>query len=200
MLPHPVVIAAARGDLPSWAKVSRKRRRHIERVVALLDEWAVEAGLSEEERLRWLAAGWLHDSLKDAPEGDLLDIVEPSLRRLPPPVLHGPAAAELLRRDGVEDEALLRAVAYHTLGHPDLDEVGFALYAADYLEPGRGMRRRWRAKLRDRMPGELERVVRKILRSRVVFLLEKGRPIHTETVAFWNRMAKGESWARVSEV
>lgn len=196
---HPVVAAAARGELPSWAEVSPGRCRHIERVSALLGEWARKAGLSESERARWQAAGWLHDSLKDRDGGELREIVEPALRRLPAPVLHGPAAAELLRREGVEDEELLLAVAYHTLGHPDLGRVGFALYAADYLEPGRGIRKRWRAKLRDRMPADLERVVRKILHTRIAFLLKKGRPLHPATVGFWNRMAKGEPWARASE-
>ena len=142
MKPHPIVAAAARGELPSWAEVSKGRRRHIERVGALLDEWADEAGLSESDRTRWKAAGWLHDSLKDGSGRALREIVEPSLRQLPTPMLHGPAAAELLRREGVEDQGLLLAVAYHTLGHPDLGRVGFALYAADYLEPGRRIRGR----------------------------------------------------------
>ena len=200
MKPHPIVAAAARGELPSWAEVSKGRRRHIERVGALLDEWADEAGLSESDRTRWKAAGWLHDSLKDGSGRALREIVEPSLRQLPTPMLHGPAAAELLRREGVEDQGLLLAVAYHTLGHPDLGRVGFALYAADYLEPGRRIRKRWRAKLRERMPADLERVVQKILHSRITFLLKKGRPLHPATVGFWNRMAKGEPWAHASEV
>src|SRR5690606_8966546 len=52
-------------------------------------------------------------------------------------VLHGPAAAARLAEEGVTDEPLLTAVAWHTLGHPDLDLRGRCLYIADYIEPGR---------------------------------------------------------------
>jgi HD superfamily phosphohydrolase YqeK len=106
-------------------------------------------------------------------------------------LLHGPAAAEKLRIDGVRDAGLLHAVAYHTLGHADLGPEGRALYAADFLEPGRlGLRDDWRTALRARMPGEVHDVVREILSARVVHLVETGRPVRPETMGFWNSMAR----------
>lgn len=196
----PLVEAAARGELPPWARMGSGRKAHVQRVADLLEAWAEARGVDEATRTRWLAAAWLHDSLKEAPEEELRALLDDELADLPEPVLHGPAAAARLRREGVDDEELLRAVAYHTLGHPELGEAGRMLYAADFLEPGRKPRRKWRARLRKRMPHDADRVVRKILRARIEYLLKEGRPFRPETIAFWNRMAKGEAWARASEV
>ena len=37
----------------------------------------------------------------------------------------------------VHDPDVLTAVAYHPTGHPELNPIGWAVYLADYLEPGR---------------------------------------------------------------
>ena len=197
---HPLVERAARGQMPPWSAVGEKRRRHIERVAGLLEDWALTGNLPAEERTRWIAAGYLHDALKEKPEEELRALVTGADRDLPEPLLHGPAVAELLRREGVDDEALLAALAYHTLGHPDLERTGYALYAADFLEPGRDLSNEWRAGLRARMPGEMAEVVREILAARIVYLIERRRPVRKETIAFWNRLAEGQPWASSSEL
>jgi 2-amino-4-hydroxy-6-hydroxymethyldihydropteridine diphosphokinase len=161
------------------------------RVAALLEGWAGALGLDREERTRWLAAAWLHDALRNADPEALRPRVPPPAAALPGPLLHGPAAAERLRIDGVDDGELLRAVAYHTLGHPGLAALGRALYAADFLEPGRDLLNDWRAGLRDRCPGDLPGVVKEILGARIVHLVGRGSPLRAETVAFWNAMAVG---------
>lgn len=159
------------------------------RVADLLESWGRSLGLTEAALTRWRAAGVLHDALRDADPGALARRVPPGLTGLPPLVLHGPAAAERLRIDGVEDGSLLRAVAYHTLGHPELDDLGRALYLADFLEPGRDLLNEWRSSLRARMPGHAPAVLREVLAARVTHLLETGRPVRPETMAFWNSQA-----------
>lgn len=197
---HPVVKAASKGTLPDWAVVSRSRYAHMERVAGLLKEWAKAADLPKKERRRWVALGFLHDALKGAPPARLRPVVRDDLRDFPGPLLHGPAAAARLKDEGVEDEPFLLAIRWHTLGHPSLDDAGRALYAADFLEPGRNVRNSWRAGLRARMPGELEAVTREVVAARLIHLVRKGRPVHAETMAFWNSMSGGDPWARASEV
>lgn len=189
--PHSLVRAAARGRLPEWAEATPERRDHMERVGALLEEWATARGEAPDDVIRWTAVGCLHDALRDASPERLRALLEPPLSELPGPVLHGPAAAARLRGEGVDDEALLRAVAFHTLGHPELDALGMALYAADFLEPGRSIRPEWRARLRERMPEELQAVTREILGARIRYLVEGGRRLFPATVDFWNRFADG---------
>jgi HD superfamily phosphohydrolase YqeK len=183
-----LIEAAAAGSLPEWANVGRWRRAHIERVATLLGEWAHKLALPERDQIRWRAAGFLHDALRDAPPAELRPLVPESLRLLSNQLLHGPAVAERLRRDGVHDEALLRAVTYHTIGHPELDELGRALFIADYIEPGRRHDPARLAVLRARMPEARADVLRDVLRARMERLLTEGRAIRSETAAFWNAL------------
>jgi HD superfamily phosphohydrolase YqeK len=187
---HPLVAGAARGELPGWAQAGPARREHIERVRVLLEEWAVAMELPAVERARWCAAGVLHDALRDAPPEELRPQVPPALRDLPASILHGPAVAERLRREGVSDRGLLRAVGFHTLGHPKLDDAGRALFAADVLEPGRKYRPEWRRKLRERFPRRPVEVTREVSRARIAWQLEDARPLHRHSMEFWNVLAR----------
>ena len=196
---HPIVLEAARGILPNWAKAEKSRQDHMARVAALLEEWSQVRGEPRTEVIRWTAAGFLHDALRDEDQEELRALVEPPFKELPGKVLHGPGMARRLRDAGVEDEELLHAIAYHTLGSAAFGVLGFALYAADFLEPGRSLREGWRAGLRERAPRELEGVVREILSARIGYLLERGRPLHPETLGFWNHLSEGRPWASASE-
>jgi hypothetical protein len=162
-------------NLPAWAQVTPARRGHIERVVALLGEWAGAMRVAPAERDRWLRAGWLHDALRDAPLKDLM--------------AHGPAAAERAAQDGERDRGVLDAVRYHTVGHAGWDDVGRMLYLADFLEPGRAFDRDGRRALAQRVPTERDAVLREIARRRIEWVLRSGWPLLPETVAFWNALA-----------
>lgn len=182
----PVVRDAARGVLPDWARASEKRRAHIGRVAALLGEWAEVLGLPARERDRWLAAGWLHDVLREATPDELRPLVPEAFRALPPKLLHGPAAAERLA--GEADAELLDAIRYHTLGSARFGRLGRALYLADFLEPGRRYEPEWTASLRARMPHELDAVLREVVRARVRHVEESGSVLHPETRALYEQV------------
>jgi 2-amino-4-hydroxy-6-hydroxymethyldihydropteridine diphosphokinase len=179
---------AARGELPPWACVDEPRRRHLAGVAGLMAEWAVVLALPPAEQERWRAAAWLHDALRLAAVAELQPLVPPDFRDLPARMLHGPAVATRLRQEGVADEPLLLAISHHTIGHPDFDALGRALYAADFLEPGRAFDPLLRASLRSRMPDAMAKVVPTIVQLRLIHLLRSGRRIRTETLAFWNSL------------
>ena len=186
---HELVRAAASGTLPDWAVAGPRRREHMARVADLLGGWATALGLSEDEAARWRAVGYLHDVVRDADPAELRDRIPPVLHVWPDLLLHGPAGAELMRTAGVMDGELLDAVAFHTLGHPGFRRLGRALYAADFLDPGRPFLPEWRAELRERVPDELDTVVFEILRARLRHLLDRGLPILPRTMEFWNQVA-----------
>lgn len=185
---HPRLLDAAGGRLPEWAVASHERREHIARVAALMDEWGRSLGLGPSEAARWRAAGWLHDSLRDADPEEIRGWLPPDLLDLPGPLVHGPAAAARLESDGVDDMALLDAVRWHTLGHPRLGRLGRALYLADFLDPGRRNTPGWRASLRERVPAELEEVLVDVLAARLRHLADGRRSIRPETLGFWNAL------------
>lgn len=182
---HPVIRRAGKkGELPPWAVATKSRRAHVARVAELMGEWATALGLDRTDRIRWKAAGLLHDALKDEKPAALQPLVEDDTE-WPDPVVHGPACAARLRADGVEDEAILRAIAHHTTGHPDLDRLGESLYLADFLEPGRRSRAKWRATLRRGMPGDHDEALVDVAAAKISTLLERRLPIPRMTVEFW---------------
>lgn len=182
---HPIVQAAAAGELPVWSVCGAERREHVDRVADLMDRWAVELEIDALQRKRWRAAAVLHDALKDAGPSVLRDQVDP---KWPAPVMHGPVCAARLQTEGVDDEELLLAVAFHSIGHPSFGALGEHLYVADYVEPGRTQRAAERARLREAMPAGRQSVLRAVIARRLERLIGHGRPILPETLAFWNRV------------
>ncbi|HEY4305601.1 MAG TPA: HD domain-containing protein [Gemmatimonadaceae bacterium] len=170
--------------LPSWAQVGDKRRKHIGRVVGLLDEWAEAMHLSSEERADWRAAGIHHDALRDAPEDQLRHLANDPTREVE--ILHGPAVATLLAAKGGFSPGVLSAIRYHTVGSPEWDRTGKALFMADFLEPGRNFARRDRAFLASQVPTDFDGVFRQVLRARLEHSLREGFSLFPETVDLWN--------------
>jgi len=198
--PHPIVKLAAQGRFPDWTVAKGSRLKHMARVAKLLRSWARKRGESGKEIQRWTAAGYLHDTFRDADPEELREMVDPPFHELPGKVLHGPATARRLREEGMRDEGLLHAITFHTLGSPDFEPVGMALYAADFLDPGRDFMNAWRKDLRARFPTEPREVLKGILKARLIHRLGEMRPLRQETMDFWNRMTKGEGWASDSEL
>lgn len=172
-------------EMPAWACVSEKRMAHIQRVTALLDEWARTLVLPPEEARAWHDAGRLHDALRDASETVLRELAGD------PPgyateMLHGPAAAERMRRDGESRTELLDAVRYHTVGSAEWGRLGRALYMADYLEPGRKFSRADRAYLAAQVPHDFDATFRQVVRARLEWALREGMRLYPEGVVLWN--------------
>lgn len=127
-----------------WAcrySLSVRRYDHVERVLRHSRRLADRYGV---ERLRVSVAAAGHDIARELPPdrltqlADRYSVPEDDPLREHPLLLHGPVAAGMLAENyGVEDEGILTAIYHHTLGSPDLDDVGKVIYVADYTEPGR---------------------------------------------------------------
>jgi 2-amino-4-hydroxy-6-hydroxymethyldihydropteridine diphosphokinase len=184
---HPIVAAAALGQLPAWACVRPERMPHLESVAGLLSRWAEALGLDERDRQRWAAAGRLHDCLRDADP----QLLSTDAGDYPAKVRHGPAAAARLEAEGVNDEELAEAIRYHTLGRPGWGKLGRFLFMADYLEETREFDSDERADLRARMPLEHEAVMRVVCARRIAWRLDDGASLHPLTVELWNELVEG---------
>ncbi len=172
--------------MPTWACVSKKRLDHIARVTSLLRAWAAAMRLPTEEANAWTDAGVWHDALRDAPEAQLRRITGDSTT--PAELLHGPASATQLEKDGEKRQGVLDAIRYHTVGSPGWDRTGKALYMADYLEPGRKFSREDRNFLAAQVPTAFDAAFRQVVRFRLDWSVREGNHIFPETVALWNSL------------
>lgn len=179
-----LAVKSAAFELPTWAQVGEKRIGHIMRVTSMLATWAATMGVPAEERVAWIDAGRFHDALKDAPDAELHALVGDVAYE--PQMLHGPAAAARLERDGETRRTVLDAVRYHTVGYIDWDRTGRALYMADFLEPGRKFSQRDRAFLATQVPHDFDGVFRQVVRARLEWSLHEGHSLFPETIALWN--------------
>lgn len=171
-------------ELPAWAVVGEKRRAHIARVTRLLEQWAVAMQLGVDESAAWRDAGRWHDALRDASESELRALTGD--HTMPAPLLHGPAAAMRLERDGESRADVLDAIRWHTTGRVDWPRTGRALYMADFLEPGRRFDVEQRAAIAARVPAEFDAAFRDVVRHRIEWTMREGRAIHEETARLWN--------------
>ncbi len=171
-------------DLPVWAQVSERRAEHILRVTMLLTAWAAAMRLPAEHAIMFADAGRLHDALRDAPEAELRSITGDTTS--PVGLLHGPAAAIYLERDGETRQELLDAVRYHTVGYMGWKTVGKALYMADFLEPGRKFSKQDRHLFATIVPTAFDGVFRQVVRLRLEWSIREGNTIFPETVSLWN--------------
>jgi HD superfamily phosphohydrolase YqeK len=173
-------------DLPDWARVSDKRAEHIQRVTALLNAWAAAMRLPPAEARAFIDAGVLHDALRDASEAELRAITGDY--ESPLGLLHGPAAAITLEKNGENRIDVLDAIRYHTVGSVRWGVVGRALYMADFLEPGRKFMKQDRYFLSLQVPTSFETVFRQVVRMRLEWTVREGNHIFPETVALWNSL------------
>lgn len=171
--------------LPPWACVTEKRRGHIARVTALLDQWAHALALPAEEAAAWHDVGRFHDALRDASETQLRGLAG-EMSDYTVDMLHGPAAAARLRQDGEARAELLDAIRLHTVGSASWGRLGRALYMADYLEAGRKFSRADRAYLASQVPHDFDATFRQVLRARLEWSLREGMRLFPEAVALWN--------------
>ena len=121
-------------------RLSDKRFNHVLRVeemaVELAEMYAVDA-----ERVS--VAALLHDVAKEESSSEMLDLIisenlDLDLLQYGPQIWHAPVGAVQARREfAVEDEAILNAIKYHTIGAPDMGDVEKVIFIADYIERGR---------------------------------------------------------------
>jgi len=123
-------------------KLSRERIRHSTAVARLTGELCPRRGI---EAARGRLAGIGHDVAREMSAAETLAYVgcfglrSTAFERERPALLHGRVGSDILRREyGLRDGEILAAVSEHVLGRPGMGPLSQMLYAADFLEPGRG--------------------------------------------------------------
>ena len=106
-----------------------------------------------------------------------------------PILLHGPVAAEMLRRQfGVEDIRVLEAVRWHSTAVPGMGPVGLVVFLADKLEPHKLRRSPKLHEIAGLARSSLEQAMADYLTMELALLLKEGKLIHPTSVAARNHL------------
>ena len=165
------------------AVLTKERYEHSVRVAETASRLCKKYGL---DASRGYLAGIAHDMCKDMSDEKIAALaredgkVITELEAQKPSLLHGRAAALMLRRDfGVTDKDILQAVAVHTFGEADMCSLSKVVYAADKIEPGRPQATKAYTDFLDRL--SLDELVEKVLVDGIAYLKKKGYAVAPES-------------------
>ncbi len=174
----------------SLMKPQRLRHTMMVRDYALYLAWI--HGLNP-RRLEVMAVA--HDLFRDVDPERLLRMARiwsielEDVERTNPVLLHGKVSAQFLRRRfGFEDEPALLAIAYHTSGHPDLDDEGKALVVSDTIAYDRDFPGVEELRRISRI--DLNRAFGEVIRNRIVYALKTGRYVLEMSAKTWNSFVR----------
>lgn len=178
--------------LEDVAKVLKKGRYiHTLGVVETSRKMAKAHG---EDFIRAMTAAALHDYAKHWSKEELQALASERNLELDPvmaastELMHGYVGAEAVREHfGIEDEGILDAIRYHTIGRAQMSLLEKIIYLADAVEPGRdypGVKQlRWLA------VEHLDQGILESVRSTLGYVLDKGQPMHPHSVALYNELS-----------
>ena len=178
-------ISALTERVKNYAKavLTKERYEHSLRVAETASRLCKKYGL---DASRGYLAGIAHDMCKDMSDEKIAALAcedgkaITELEAQKPSLLHGRAAALMLRRDfGVTDKDILQAVAVHTFGEEGMCALSKIVYAADKIEPGRPQATKAYTASLDRL--SLDELVEKVLADGIAYLKKKGCAVAPES-------------------
>lgn len=157
--------------------VEKKRFMHSLGVAATAYLLAKKHG--EDEKMAYFT-GLVHDIAKRLPLSEQLSLCDEiklvSDERNYPKMLHAPAGAAFLKNKyKIEDEKVLNAVRFHTIGDINMTLFDKIIYMADYIEPFRdfdGV-----SELRNLAFSDMDKAIIKGIDTTVISLIEDGLKI-----------------------
>ncbi len=171
-------------------KLGNRLFSHSMGVARMAYSLALAHGVDEEASF---LAGLLHDYGKALSPQELMEKAKEmhlsldDFTRRSPHLLHAPVGAALVRHDfGIKDRQVLRAIKFHTVGAPRLNNIEKIVYLADAIEMGRsypGVR-----KLRRLAFSDLDKTIRIVVDNTIKRVIQKGDLLHPLSVAFRNEL------------
>lgn len=172
------------------AVLSDSRYAHTIRVMETAQELVKRFGGVDEEKVK--IAALLHDYAKCFSvlelEKQLMHYgLTADLVAFHYELWHGPVAAELMEdKFAVRDKDVLNAIRYHTTGRPQMTQLEYILFVADYMEPGRDFPGVDDVRLLAQR--DLKTATWRALQNTIIFLLKKDATIHPNSFLAYNAL------------
>ena len=171
-----------------------KRWQHSLGVADTAEKLARQEGISvKKSRLAGLlhdyAKGMAQDKLKKLAKQSTWDIdqLELSISK----ILHAPVGAYLIyKRFDIADKEILKAVRYHTIGHPQMGDLAQIIFVADIIEPGRdfpGV-----DQIRQQVKSNLKQGLITVCNHSLKYNIDHNRLLHPNTLLLRNSLLEGD--------
>ena len=173
--------------------LDEKRYKHVERVAVAAAELAEIYIVPVEDAV---AAAYLHDVAKFFEITKMIDLVKGKYLEIEnkmsqtTAILHGFAGAEFIRNNydmfGIDNEEILDAVKYHTIGSENMSTLSKIIYLADAIEAGRT----WDGveKARELAKKDLDKALIYEIKTKLEYLLSIENIIHPNIILFRNSL------------
>lgn len=167
--------------------MSHRRYRHVLRV----EQTALKlADIFDIDKEKVSIAALAHDYAKEKPDEEMRDLIisenlELDMLQYGSNVWHGPIGAVLMKNEfQLEDEDILEAIKYHTIGSPMMGEIAQVIYVADYIEPKRS--HKGVDKARKLAEKDLSKTVAYITKQTLKHLVTRKNKIYPKALETYN--------------
>lgn len=170
--------------------VSEHRYRHTMGVIESAVYLAKKYGESEDDA--YLAA-LLHDYAKCFTEEETYKYIKENNIEVDEimadvyELLHGKIAVHIAKKQyGINNQNILNAIEYHTIGRKNMSKLEKIIYLADFIEPGReyeGVK-----DLREVADEDLDKAVLLAFNNTIKFVIHIEKTLHTNTIEARNAL------------
>ena len=143
-------------------------------------------------------AALLHDYARNYSNEKLINIVNDSKINVDkweqeiPELLHSPVAAFIVQNEfGINDNEILNAIRYHTIGRPEMSKIEKIIFVADIIEPNRKFPDI--NLIRNAANTNLNKAVILVCNFTIRYNIEQNKLIHPNTLLTRNYLLKGEN-------
>ena len=181
-------------SLFSWLKDNLSEKRYIHSIgtAECARDLAIKFGLDSEKAYM---AGLLHDCAKCFSNEKLLEIINNNLNvqkieLMNYKTLHAPVSAYIAKNNfGVEDNEILSAIRWHTLGKIDMTDFEKIIFLADKIEP-KTRDKDYLEEVRDYLKEEngLNKAMLKCYKETIKSLVKRDLKICPVTIDIYNNL------------
>lgn len=181
-------------SLFSWLKDNLSEKRYIHSIgtAECARDLAIKFGLDSEKAYM---AGLLHDCAKCFSNEKLLEIINSNLNvqkieLMNYKTLHAPVSAYIAKNNfGVEDNEILSAIRWHTLGKIDMTDFEKIIFLADKIEP-KTRDKDYLEEVRDYLKEEngLNKAMLKCYKETIKSLVKRDLKICPVTIDIYNNL------------
>lgn len=184
-------------EIKEWLRVNLTAEKYVHSLGTAEAARAIakKCGYNED---RAYFAGLVHDCAKNLSHNELLVLIEHAPFELQEgetcngKILHAPAGAVFAReRFGIEDDEILSAIRWHTLGRVGMTDLEKIIFLADKIEPETRGRETYEERLKSLdTPDGLEKEILECYAYTIKSLVDRRLEICSQTIDVYNYLLK----------